>query len=219
MARTILRGRSGDIVTTLRVADRTGILAASAPPRAGEPDADPEPPSALPAANQGKERPAARHVGRTLLLACAAALFLIVGWIGGGVFAQRGGGDTPVAAVGAALDQEQGGTSRDVPPPAPPVPAQALPAALPPAPPITGPSTAKAVSSASSKSSGSSASQTRKSKPTTEAAASDASTAPVATERVNIPLPAEPASVAVAEQLRQLTDAWSWAGPRPFGGR
>ncbi|MTD59570.1 hypothetical protein GKO32_37130, partial [Amycolatopsis sp. RM579] len=42
MARTILRRRTGDIVTALQVADRTGIVAASAPPAAEEPAVEPQ---------------------------------------------------------------------------------------------------------------------------------------------------------------------------------
>lgn len=218
MARTTVRGRSSDVVTTLRVADRTGILAASAPPRAAEPAAaEPAPsvpPSALLAANQG-ERPAARRIRRNLLLACAAALFLVVGWIGGGVFAQRGGGDTPVVAVGAALDQEQGGTS-DTPVPQQTAPAPAPPAVVPPVSVETKQSTEK--SSGSSASSGSSrSSASPKSKRVTGSATPKPSEAPNVVERLDVP--AKPAPMAMAEELRKMVETWSRSGAQPLAGR
>lgn len=211
MARTILLRRSGDIVTTLRVADRTGILAASAPPRAAVPK--PRPPSTLLAADQ-VARPAARRVRRNLVFACAAALFLVVGWIGGGVFGTRDAG-TPILAVGAALDQEQGGTTPgDVP--GPPSPAPAAPTA----PTSTQPSPAKASSSETSESTAKRTTRTASRKPS--------SAAPAAEQRVDTP-PVTTAAAPqdeLAKQLQEMLDGWHWGarpnrsgGTIPFGGR
>lgn len=127
MARTVLRSRSGDIATTIQLADRTGIVAASAPPAVEEPKVPELAPantlSVLVAASA--PRPAA---ARNIVFTCAAALFLVIGWIGGEVWGQHDAGPAPALAVGAAADQGQGGTKpadpvvTDAPPPIVPAP-------------------------------------------------------------------------------------------------
>ncbi|GHF59484.1 hypothetical protein FNH07_19235 [Amycolatopsis bartoniae] len=113
MAHADLRSRPGDIVTAIQRADRTGIVAASAPPATEEPKPVESTPSVLVTDSQ-PQRPAARR--RHLVFTCAAALFLVVGWIGGGTFGHHEPEQAPALAVGAVSDQGQGGT-KPAPPP------------------------------------------------------------------------------------------------------
>jgi hypothetical protein len=117
MARTILRSRSGGIVTTVQLADRTGIVAASAPPAVEESASQYGPPSTL-VASVEPHRPTTRRVRRNLLFTCAAALFLVVGWVGGGTIGDHDT-DTPAVAAGAVIDQDQAGAPRVPSHPAP----------------------------------------------------------------------------------------------------
>ncbi|NKQ58197.1 hypothetical protein HFP15_35625 [Amycolatopsis sp. K13G38] len=128
MTRTILHGRSSDLLSEVRIADRTGIVAASAPP-AAEPDdvteALPVPFFELPPL---PAKP--RRVRRTVLFTCAAALFLVVGWIGGGTFGQSD--PVPAAASAPAPDRDDlpggaGGPATTSVPSAPPAPAAPAP--------------------------------------------------------------------------------------------
>ena len=101
MVRTVLRSRADDLVSAVQLADRTGIVAASAPPSA-EPDEHTEP--APPVLFATPEPPAQRRRGRrNVLFGCAAALFLLVGWIGGGTF----GHHDPAPAVASAPMADQ----------------------------------------------------------------------------------------------------------------
>lgn len=114
MARTTLRSRSGDIVTAARIADRTGIVAASAPPAAEVPEPrveDGHESTLLALAAPDGRRPVAGRGWRTALLTCAAAVLLVVGWIGGGTFGQRDD-PTPTVAAGATYEQDQTGTPK-----------------------------------------------------------------------------------------------------------
>jgi hypothetical protein len=113
MVRTILRNGSGDLVTLLQLADRTGIVAASAPPAA--PDPGTLDPGGLP-------RPAgSRRVRRQALVVCAALALVTLGWIGGETFAHSALGQTPPVAVGTTGILENDDQA-DVPaPPAPQV--------------------------------------------------------------------------------------------------
>jgi hypothetical protein len=118
MARTFLPGRSGDIVTAAQLADRTGIVAASVPPA----------PAPAPAASRTRQfaGPAAaasggtlRQARRNVLFVCAAGLFLIVGWIGGGTFGHPDAGQVSQVAAGAVNDDDQPSPRQDPPPPVP----------------------------------------------------------------------------------------------------
>jgi hypothetical protein len=202
MARTVLRSRSGDIVTAVQLADRTGIVAASAPPApeelepAGAPSV-PEPadePSTLVAMSE-PQRPVTRRVRRNLVFACAAALFLVVGWIGGGVWGQHDADPTPALAVGAVADQEQGGTkSADPtttvsPPPVTPAPQPAAP-----------PADKKQVSSSD--------------EPTTKATSKPSTSATDARDDTKSSAPSSAGQRPVesmTEQLQQLLDTWPWS--------
>ncbi|TVT20666.1 hypothetical protein FNH05_34400 [Amycolatopsis rhizosphaerae] len=114
LVRTMLRSGSGDIVTAIKLADRTGIVAASAPPTspeavgsAGTPVSKlPPVPVVLDRDFDAPGASATRRLRRNLLFACAAALFLIVGWIGGGTFGHHDGDSTPAVATGAVTGKE-----------------------------------------------------------------------------------------------------------------
>lgn len=109
MGHADLRSRPGDIVTAIQLADRTGIVAASAPPAVEELKPVENAPSVLVADTQA-QRPAARRGRRNLVFTCAAALLLVVGWIGGGTFGHHEPEQASALAVGAVADQGQGGT-------------------------------------------------------------------------------------------------------------
>ena len=120
MVRTVLRSRSDGVVSAVQLADRTGIVAASAPPLV-EPEEAGE--SLPPVVFAMPEPPAkTRRVRRNLLFACAAALFLLVGWIGGTL-----GHHDPAPAVASApvadqvpADGPRGGPATTSEPAAPP---------------------------------------------------------------------------------------------------
>ncbi|GAB2994850.1 hypothetical protein LWP59_01100 [Amycolatopsis acidiphila] len=202
MARTTLPRRSGDIATAIQLTDRTGILAASAPPAADEPKL-PEleavsVPSTLVAASE-PQRPVSRRVRRNLVFTCAAALFLVVGWIGGGTWGQHDSSPAPAWAVGAVADQEQGGTK----PPAPttgsiPAPVQPAPQAAPAG------SDEKQVTAPAKRTT----KATSKPAPTTKATAYEradtASSEPSPT--------AQSPAGSMTEQLQQMLDSWSRTG-------
>lgn len=110
LVRTMLRRGSGDIVTALKLADRTGIVAASAPPAREEPVGPARAPvievsPVLVLREQEEFEPpgpsATRRLRRNLLFACTAALFLIVGWIGGNTFGHHETGTSAAMATGA----------------------------------------------------------------------------------------------------------------------
>ncbi|TNC20873.1 hypothetical protein [Amycolatopsis alkalitolerans] len=199
MARTVLRSRSGDIVTAVQLADRTGIVAASAPPAADEPESpveldlsapcEPEP-SMLVASTEPRVR-TARRVRRNLLFSCAAAVFLAVGWIGGGVWGHHQQGPDPVLAVGSAVDQGQGGAEASRPARVAPAPETPAPTAAP----VT-PST-KPVTPAK---------RTTKARPETKTPAARSDTGSAA------PTSAAPDPMQVmSDQLEQLVVPWSRA--------
>ncbi|WP_158888572.1 hypothetical protein [Amycolatopsis anabasis] len=127
MARTALRSRSGSTVADVQLVDRTGIVAASlAVPRPELPDdepfaVDPAPVSAAPSP--------ARRYG---LVACAAFAFLVIGWVGGGMFGiPRGGEPTTPAVAYSGNAYEEVPIVPGVRVPAPP-PAAQPPVAVPP---------------------------------------------------------------------------------------
>ncbi|HET6501635.1 MAG TPA: hypothetical protein VFG87_12820 [Amycolatopsis sp.] len=128
MARTFLPGRSGEIVTAVQLADRTGIVAASAPPVRV-----PAPAESRTREYAGPVVPASgstlRQARRNVLFVCAAGLFLIVGWIGGGTFGHPDTEQVAPVAAGAVNDDDQPSPRQD---PLPPVPTS-----QPPAPPST----------------------------------------------------------------------------------
>ncbi|HKS47353.1 MAG TPA: hypothetical protein VJT49_20020 [Amycolatopsis sp.] len=120
MVRTVTCGGSGDLVRAVQLADRTGIVAASAPPAVsavapGGPDIAPR--------FRGE---GLRAVRRNVLFTCSAALFLVVGWIGGGTFGHHDVEQTPAVAAGVVTDKDQAqpvnppvaGTTRQPPKPA-----------------------------------------------------------------------------------------------------
>lgn len=122
MVRTILRNGSRDLLSDVRRADRTGIIAASAPPSLPEPDepgaADIRPVAAF---GPGSAGAMVRRIRRQASFACAAVGLVALGWIGGGTFA--GGDVQPAPAIaagstGVLVNDDQS----DVPdPPAPEV--------------------------------------------------------------------------------------------------
>ncbi|WP_236790021.1 hypothetical protein [Amycolatopsis sp. GM8] len=209
MARTILRRRSGDlgdIVTAIQVIDRTGIVAASAPPPAEEPAAEPQPVdrvSMLVSATEA-QRPVTRRVRRNLVLTCAAALFLIVGWIGGGMWGGPGGQDqdtTPVVAVGAVPNQEQGAVTPN--PPAPVV----EPAPVPPAPPVAPPVTSTKQAAASTK-------KVAPKATTKKTTVADRADTPASTPSSTAQNPIDE----VSQEFAQLVGPWSWSYLTVRGG-
>ncbi|GAA5167144.1 hypothetical protein [Amycolatopsis dongchuanensis] len=117
MARAGLRSRPGDIVTAIQMADRTGIVAHSAPPAAEEPKPVEITPSVLVAATE-PQRPAGRRVRRNLAFTCAAALFLVAGWVSGGMFGQQDPEPTPALAVGTVPAPVQSSVQPSAEPPA-----------------------------------------------------------------------------------------------------
>lgn len=209
MARTTLRRRSGDIVTAIQLADRTGIVAASAPPAVEEPVGEPKAPELEPAdalstlvAVSEPQRPATRRVRRNLVFTCAAALFLVVGWIGGGMWGQHGADPAPTMAVGAVADQEQGGTK-----PAPPSTTESAPPVAP-APQPAAPAENKQVSPSTKRSTKTAA------KPSTSAPEPRDDTASSAPDTT-----VQRSDQSMTEQLEELITAWSWSTSAGSHGR
>jgi hypothetical protein len=205
MARTTLRRRSGDIVRAIQLADRTGIVAASAPPAVNgieRRDITPATTVVLPA--PVPERPAMRRVRRNLLLGCVAALFLIVGWIAGGTFGQRAtnAAAAPAAATGAVTGNDPADT------PAAPHGAMTTTKAAP-SPATSGtaaPRTTRQTSSPTAK---------RASQPTT--ATSELS--PPRQDLVNhTASTAQDPLDAMAAQFQQVINSWIWVEPEGYQG-
>ena len=200
MAHADLRSRPGDIVTAIQRADRTGIVAASAPPAVEEPVAGT--PSML-VAGAEPQRPVTRRGRRQLVFTCAAALFLVVGWIGGGMFGHHEPEQAPAMAVGAVADQGQGGTK-----PAPPVvttPQPVAPATS--APKASAPATSKKQATSSTKrtTKSTSASPTVEDRADTESADSTADQSPMGS---------------MAEELEEILGPWQtpWSGGQVYRG-
>lgn len=148
MRRAVLRGRSGDIVTAIQLADRTGIVAASAPPADS---ASPAPSDirrlvlvkgdVAPEASTrrlelihlvseaGLRRHTAGRARRRALFTGAAVMCLALGWIGGGTFGYRHVEQTtPTVAVGVATGQARPSVRDQLSSPAPvPVTTTAVP--------------------------------------------------------------------------------------------
>lgn len=116
MTRTILRNGSGDLVTLVQLADRTGIVAASAPP-AGPVAPNPRSPRTddLPLIAES------RRVRWQALLGCVAVTLVTLGWIAGEKFADFGVDRTPAVAAGVTEVLENDDQSDVPPPPAPQV--------------------------------------------------------------------------------------------------
>ncbi|WP_026360468.1 hypothetical protein [Amycolatopsis nigrescens] len=134
MARTTLRSRTAEVVSPIQVADRTGILAASVPQQRTETStADAGTVGAesgtLTVATADASAPGAvaPNVRRCLLLTCAAAALLMIGWIGGGMFHQERAG-TPVPEAAGSVFETNDGAVQAIPAPAPaPAPAEVAP--------------------------------------------------------------------------------------------
>lgn len=109
MARRARPSRSGDLVVAVQLADRTGIVAASAPP-------------AVPASTElvdtriwvfagpvqpGERSRAAGRIRTRVLFSCAAMLFLVAGWIGGGTFAHSDVEPAPAVAAGVLAGHDK----------------------------------------------------------------------------------------------------------------
>jgi hypothetical protein len=211
MARTILRDRSGELVRSVQLADRTGIVAASAPqPVRSRSDEEMSvldlaavsgqldvvlATGANEAAVAGtEERQLLRRVRRNLTVAGAAVVLLVVGWIGGDTFDFEGGSDsTPAVAVGT------------VPNPVPVAPAQPAPS-----------STGTPQTPATSPKSVSAPVTTKAPQPTRKK--TEATTAPTSqggearTDTIEETPPRQDKSgPSLDEQLQQLIESWSWA--------
>ncbi|MTD58808.1 hypothetical protein GKO32_33225 [Amycolatopsis sp. RM579] len=137
-----------------------------------------------------------QRVRRNLVFAGAAALFLVVGWIGGGVWGHLDQEPVPVLAAGAAPGQTG---NREVPPapvvePAPVVPAPAA------APPVT--STKPA---ASTKRAPKTTSKTPSASPDARA------DTPTAT-------PQNPVAILLSQQWTQFGTSWPQSGAKNRGG-
>jgi hypothetical protein len=118
MARTVLRSRSGDIVTAVRLADRTGIVAASAPPADLAPESsDGRGRVLVELAEPGARAGAWRRVRGKMLFVCAAAGFLVIGWLGGGAFARHDADTAPAVAADAVVHQQQSNVQDAAPAP------------------------------------------------------------------------------------------------------
>lgn len=139
------------------------------------------------------QRPVARRIRRNIVFTCAAALFLVVGWIGGGTWGHHESGSTPVVAVGA--DQEQGGTKPEEPP------TTTEPAPVPPMPQVAPSATEKKVTPTTKTTTKASAKTTSPSA-TADARADTESSTPTSTARNPMDL--------MPEQLQQVLGAWSW---------
>lgn len=189
MARTVLHRRSRESLTAVQLADRTGIVAASTPPAAAQ-AADARQPDKLSmlVAAAGTHVSSTRRVRRSLAVSSAAALFLVVGWIGGRVWGHQDEIPAPAAAIGSVPSEEQDGID-----PAPPPP-QVTEAPEREAPPVTPP--AKRV--------------TASAKPRVTSTKTTARTpAPVSVTQ-------DPVDT-VAQDWARLVSAWAWAYPALHG--
>lgn len=134
MRRAVLRGKSGDIAKVIQLADRTGIVAASAPPAGpGVHAVVLQDDDVVPAAStrglqwmrlvsdEAETRPSTlSRVRRRALFMGAAVMCLALGWIGGGTFGNRHAEQTtPTMAVVVATEQDQPNGEEQVPAPAP----------------------------------------------------------------------------------------------------
>jgi hypothetical protein len=218
MVRTALRRRSGGTVTTVQVADRTGILAASMPQqrtaRAGKP-----PREDAAGAVAGEAEPIApprysamRPMRRYWLLATAAGIFVVIGWVGGGVFGVPYGGHgpgDPVEAFSTSDNNHATGNddSRVQAEPAP-VPPAALPAPQPVAPPAAAPGPSRVPQRASTVAAGkdtgdSTGSSSRGHSTRSSSAAEPELRSDVATGSST----AQPQQADLGQQLQQMMDA------------
>lgn len=137
MARAVSRGEPTDLVNALRLADRTGIVAASAPPAdfAAPQTVTPCSEDLPPPARSGlrARRYTFDRFRRKAAFSCAAAALLAIGWVGGSTFAtfaHRDREKAPAVATGVDHGPENHARPNVSAPPAP----QAMPA--PPAPPV-----------------------------------------------------------------------------------
>ena len=121
MARTIVRDRSEDLVRSVQLADRTGIIAASAPkpvetygddesaavefaPASGQLDIALSPVVVV-TSGMPEERRLLRRVRRNLVVGAAAVVLLGVGWIAGDTFGfDRSSDLAPTVAAGIVPD-------------------------------------------------------------------------------------------------------------------
>lgn len=152
------------------------------------------------------QRPVARRIRRNIVFTCAAALFLVVGWIGGGTWGHHESGSAPAAAVGAVADQEQGGTKPAEPP------ATTEPAPVPPVPEVA-PSATEKVTPTTKRTAKASA-KTTSASATADARVDTESSTPTSTAR-------NPTD-SMTEQMKQLLGAWSWNNApinRGYGSR
>ncbi|MDQ0377893.1 hypothetical protein [Amycolatopsis thermophila] len=209
MARTILRDRSRELVRSVQLADRTGIVAASAPKQAGA-HWDEESndsgfatvsgqldlaASATEVAAAGDERRLLRRVRRNLLVAAASVVLLAVGWIAGDTFdLDHGSEPRPAVAAGP------------VPSPVPADPVQPAPIStapqLPmPSPPVTTvPATAKTTE------------PTRKqAQPAAKSSSAPDNGGARADTDADAPRHGSPTGQILDEQIQRLIAAWSWA--------
>lgn len=193
MTRTVLRSRSSDILSEVRLADRTGIVAASAPPTE-EPEEITKPLTTLFAMAPPPVKP--RRGKRTALFGCAAALFLVVGWIGGGMF----GHDDPAPAVASAPLPAQ------TAPPSPPTTTQPSPPPASAVPVVVEKTTVTATKRVTVPQPAPSASSTKTADPRSEQVEED-------------PTPRKNPVDAVDEQFRAALDQWAQANSqRMFRG-
>jgi hypothetical protein len=206
VARTTLRRRSGDIVTAIQLADRTGIVAASAPPVAGVPERRDLSPATVVLVSPAARRSATRRLRRNLLFASAAALFLVVGWIGGGTFGH--GVTTPSIATGAITDKAQPDAD-DAPPDAPGEPANPTPAPVPITPAKASPSAKREASSPTAKRV---SRKEQSSTATSEPPPARDDLVDQATSSAENPLDT------VAGRLQQFINAWASAGVQDYQG-
>ncbi|WP_435061633.1 hypothetical protein [Amycolatopsis thermoflava] len=213
MARTILRDRSDDLVWSVQLADRTGIVAASAPKPVDtceddEPTVTDFPPVSgelaltpvvvgLPGAME--KRRLLRRVRRNLLVAAAAVLLLGVGWVAGGTFGS--GNDAGTApAVAAGVVPNAGLTQPVQPAPSTTSAPQA---------PVTTPATAAPPTAKTSAPVQKKPTATKK----TTVDRGEARTGPVEETREQD----KPLGQAIDEQIKQLFEVWTWNQIDPRG--
>jgi len=143
MARTILRDRSGELVRSVQLADRTGIIAASAPCPAGRRSDDLIDAGFSAVAGQvgakvsspssaSHERRLLHRVRRNLVVTAVAVALLAIGWVAGDTFGvDEHSSETPVIAAGTvprpvpSAPAQPAPTTSDAPPPQPQAPSVA----------------------------------------------------------------------------------------------